>query len=119
MNARPSPTIYQLKILAFDGGDLESFNFANVCITVNDQIAYSYFNSSFYDISIREDTLPGITVAKMRANALRRPLNHFIMDGNRDEFFQIDSSTGQIHLVKYLDVVRNSDFLLNIGVSAM
>jgi hypothetical protein len=77
-------------------------------------------NGSYYQLSALENTLPGTVLATVDASDLDRGVHgritYSITDGNEQDVFGIDQTTGQIWLQKQLD--RESVAFYNLTIKA-
>lgn len=109
-----SPTVYHLTIQATDGGNLISVQPAMITITVlSDDSPSPIFEEKFYRVTVREDTLPGIAVAQVKAIG-QGSLTYGIYSGDPNGYFTIDRISGKITVAKYLDYETQGSLLLNV-----
>lgn len=103
-----------MTIQANDGGNLISVIPAIVTVTVltNDSPS-PVFEESFYRVTVREDTLPGISVLQVKAVG-PSAISYSIYSGDPNGYFSVDKATGKIVLAKYLDHETQASLLLNV-----
>ncbi len=118
VEGRLQPTTYHMTIHAQDGNGLISVEPAQVTVSVRPPGNYPSpdFEQKMYRFTVREDTLPGITVGSVRATG-PGILTYSIYSGDSQQLFAINVLTGAITVRQYLDADQRSSILLNIQAS--
>ncbi|EFO19582.2 hypothetical protein LOAG_08910 [Loa loa] len=105
---------YHLTVEAIDGNGLVSEKPAIIHINViSNSIPIPQFTSILYQFNVLEETLPGITIGKVKANGLF-PISYSVYSGDSDHFFTIDAKNGQINVAQYLDADKWEQLLINV-----
>lgn len=117
---REEKTAYQLKIVATDGGGLQSHNHAIVTITVLDtQDNPPLFTQDTYNFVMFENVALGYNVGIVTATTmdLNTNITYLIITGDQKGVFTIDKSTGQIMTAGVIDREDQSFYHLKIVAS--
>ncbi|VBB28755.1 unnamed protein product [Acanthocheilonema viteae] len=106
-----SEEYYHLRVEAVDGGGM-----AILYITViRSSTAIPQFTSGLYEVSVLEETLPGIVVGEVKAEAEGSlPIKYSVYSGDSDHFFAVDAKNGQISVAQYLDADKWEQLVINV-----
>uniref|UniRef100_A0A0R3RP85 CA domain-containing protein n=1 Tax=Elaeophora elaphi TaxID=1147741 RepID=A0A0R3RP85_9BILA len=105
---------YHLRVEAVDGSGLVSEKQAVVHVTVvSSSTLTPQFTHTLYEVSVLEETLPGIAIGEVKAEG-SFPINYNVYSGDSDHFFVIDAKNGQISVAQYLDADKWEQLLLNV-----
>ena len=109
--------MYQLNLVATDRGSVPLSGSVDVIITVldeNDNVPV--FDSSFYTISIPEDTTVGTNIITLNAmdSDTSGTIKYDIVGGNLEALFSIDEDTGIVSNVLQLFNLTNKIFELTV-----
>lgn len=108
------PDVYRLGVVATDGGGLSSVEPAAVNVAVlREGFVSPKFESKIYRFTASEDTMPGISIGRVKATG-PEPIIYDIYSGDPNGEFKVDRTTGELLIVKYVDADERASVLLNV-----
>lgn len=108
------PDVYRLGVVATDGGGLSSVEAAAVNVAVlREGFASPKFDSKIYRFTASEDTMPGISIGRVKATG-PEPIFYDIYSGDPNGEFKVDRTTGELLIIKYVDADERTSVLLNV-----
>ncbi|CAL1272163.1 unnamed protein product [Larinioides sclopetarius] len=107
---------YNMTVIAYDQGTPSLSSTAKLWVTVADtNDAVPEFSKAVYTLEVAESRQPGDTVFKLDAG--KGDFKYALLNTEEIDAFDVDSSTGDIRLVKALDSVQQSHYRLLVEAS--
>ena len=112
---------YNLTVLAQDGGVPPLSSTARVVVTIlDDNDNRPEFSETEYLVTIQEDTAVNVSIVELSASDndvdLNGQITYFIVSGNEDGHFSIDTD-GMLYVISSLDREQRSEFMLQVSAS--
>ena len=115
---REKKSVYDLYIQATDGGNPGFSSVKLVTVLVSDTNENPVFVKQVYSIEVMESVPIGFSILAVSANDLDIGINgivdYSIVSGNDGTKFKINSATGVISLIDYLDVDAKQNYVLEV-----
>ncbi|GFY64501.1 cadherin-89D [Trichonephila inaurata madagascariensis] len=107
---------YNMTVIAYDQGTPSLSSTAKLWVTVADtNDAVPEFSKAVYTLEVAESRQPGDTVFKLDAG--KGDFKYALLNTDEIDAFDVDTSTGDIRLVKALDSVQQSHYRLLVEAS--
>jgi hypothetical protein len=122
---REQRSVYQLKIVATDGGEpAKSAQMLVSVVVVDANDNHPVFEQSVYSIEIREDTEPGASLVQVHASDADEGPNGVVtyslpehVERSYGHIFRVDEQTGVVYLRAPIDYERASVYQLSISAT--
>lgn len=119
-----SLTVYHITLSAHDGGNPAMSSSVTIEIHVSDVAdTLPVFNATSYSVSLRED-LPLLSyILTVHADSSDSPplsgIHYFIIQGNVENKFTVDTNTGVLTLFQTLDFERTSGYIIRVQAQSV
>jgi hypothetical protein len=122
---REQRSVYELKVVAIDGGEPAKSAQMLVSVVVMDaNDNHPVFEQSVYSVEIREDTAPGTSLVRVHASDADEGPNGMVtyslpehVERSYGHIFRVDEQTGVVYLRAPVDYERASVYHLTIAAT--